>query len=550
MIQNAEMKSASPLDECNTLINDTVERIKELYISDPIPWVLGYSGGKDSTATLQLVWEALEQLKAEGKAQKEVNVISSDTLVENPLVAMWVEKSLKRINQTAIDEGLPISAHKLTPKLQDRFWANLIGKGYPAPRNKFRWCTSRLKINASNEFIEAISAQYGEAIILLGTRKSESQVRKVRMEAHEESKLNTRADVGLKESSPSQRIWSFEPIAEWDTDTVWMYLTKRTNPWGVSNKELMNLYRGATEGGECPIVLDKDTPSCGDSRFGCYVCTLVSEDKSMNAMIANDAEKDWMYPLVEIRNELEVNGATQEEKIIKLRRDKGNRDFRRMNGKLTVHISKHGADIVPGPYLQEFREHLLKKLLKAQEHIRAFGPPEVSNIELIDLEELEFIRNIWVNEKHEVEDNLPKIYEDATGRAYPGPNIDRHPLLSSNNLNVLKQYTDSLGGDEGKRVYGMIRSLWHTEVRHQQYVKRVTLKKELRRTLERTRFATFDDAKRFALDAERHKRRLELENNTSLDKSEAEQLKSEIEILTRSRKQPGYSSLILTVESD
>ena len=550
MTHSAGINTASPLDEYNTLVNDAIERIKSLYISDPIPWVLGYSGGKDSTATLQLVWEALEQLKTEGKATKEVNVICSDTLVENPLVAMWVEKSLKSINQTAIDKGLPISAHKLTPKLQDRFWANLIGKGYPAPRNKFRWCTSRLKINASNEFLEDITALYGEAIILLGTRKSESAARKARMEAHEESKLNTRADVGLKESSPSQRIWSFEPIADWDTDTVWMYLTKKVNPWGVSNKELMSLYRGATEGGECPVVLDKDTPSCGDSRFGCYVCTLVSEDKSMNAMIANDAEKDWMYPLVEIRNELEVNGATQEEKVIKLRRDKGNRDFRRMNGKLTVHISKHGADLVPGPYVQEFREYLLKKLLKAQEHIRTYGPSEVKDIKLIELDELEFIRNIWVNEKHEVEDNVPRIYEDATGRPYPGPTISRHPLLSNKNLEILKQYTNSLGESEGARVYEMLRSLWHTEVQHQKYVKRVTLKKELRKTLEQTRFATFDDAKKFALDAERHKRKLELENNTTLDESEAEQLKSEIEILTRSRKQPGYSSLILAVEPE
>lgn len=550
MMQNAGIEKASPLDEYNTLINNAVERIKALYTSDPIPWVLGYSGGKDSTATLQLVWEALEQLKAEGKANKRVNVISSDTLVENPLVAMWVEKSLKNINETAKDKGLPISAHKLIPKLEDRFWANLIGKGYPAPRNKFRWCTSRLKINASNDFINTISAQYGEAIILLGTRKSESQARKVRMESHEKSQLNTRADVGLKESNPSQRVWSFEPIADWDTDTVWMYLTKKANPWGISNKELMSLYRGATEGGECPVVLDKDTPSCGDSRFGCYVCTLVSEDKSMNAMIANDSEKDWMYPLVDIRNELEVNGATQEEKVIKLRRDKGNRDFRRMNGKLTVHISKHGADLVPGPYVQQFREYLLRKLLKAQEHIRAYGPPEVKTIELIDLDELEFIRNIWVNDKHEVEDNVPKIYEDATGRPYPGPSIGRHPLLSDKNLEVLKQYTNSLGEDEGARVYEMTRSLWHTEIQHQKYVKRVTLKKELRKILEQTRFATFDDAKKFALDAERHKRKLELDNNSTLNESEAEQLKSEIEILTRSRKQPGYSSLILAAEPE
>lgn len=550
MVNMVEVQSVSPLNEYEALVRGAVTKIKELYLADPIPWVIGYSGGKDSTATLQLVWEALQELKAEGQATKHVNVISTDTLVENPLVAMWVAKSLKNINLAAEAEDLPLSAHKLVPELTDRFWANLIGRGYPAPRNKFRWCTSRLKINASNNFIEAISSQYGEAIILLGTRKSESQTRKARMEAHEKSELNTRAQVGLKESDTSQRIWSFEPISEWDTDTVWMYLTKRRNPWGVSNKELMSLYRGATEGGECPVVLDKDTPSCGDSRFGCYVCTLVSEDKSMNAMIANDSEKDWMYPLVDLRNELEVNGTTQEEKVAKLRRDKGNRDFRRMNGRLTVHISRHGADLVPGPYTQQFREYLLKKLLTAQEYIRANGPEEVRNIELIDIDELEFIRRVWINDKHEVEDNLPKIYEEATGRKYPGASIRRHPLLSDSNLTALRGYTDSLGNGDGERVYEMIRSLWHIEVQHQKNVKRVNLKKELRKTVEQNRFANFDDAKKFALDAERHKRKLELDNNKSLSDEEVEKLRTEIDILTRSRKQPGYSSLILAVEAD
>ena len=65
------------------------------------------------------------------------------------------------------------------------------------------------------------------------------------------------------------------------------------------------MYQGASEGGECPLVVDTSTPSCGDSRFGCWVCTLVEKDKSMHAMIQNDAEKEWMLPLLELRNELD-----------------------------------------------------------------------------------------------------------------------------------------------------------------------------------------------------------------------------------------------------
>ena len=58
------------------------------------------------------------------------------------------------------------------------------------------------------------------------------------------------------------------------------------------------MYQGATSGGECPLVVDTSTPSCGTSRFGCWVCTLVDQDRSMEAMIANDEEKVWMTPLV------------------------------------------------------------------------------------------------------------------------------------------------------------------------------------------------------------------------------------------------------------
>ena len=40
------------------------DEIRELYLADAIPWVVGYSGGKDSSATLQLVWLAIRKLPA------------------------------------------------------------------------------------------------------------------------------------------------------------------------------------------------------------------------------------------------------------------------------------------------------------------------------------------------------------------------------------------------------------------------------------------------------------------------------------------------------
>ena len=110
-----------------------------------IPWVVGYSGGKDSSAVLQLIWLAIRDLPPENR-RKPIHVISTDTLVEQPVVAAWVEASHKKMSEAAQEQDMPITPHKLTPDIKDTFWVNLIGKGYPAPRKLFRWCTNRMKI--------------------------------------------------------------------------------------------------------------------------------------------------------------------------------------------------------------------------------------------------------------------------------------------------------------------------------------------------------------------------------------------------------------------
>lgn len=154
-------------------IASVIRQTQELYLSDTIPWVVGYSGGKDSTASLALIWTAVSQL-APHERIKPIYVISTDTLVENPIVSSWVTLSLDRMKHAADDQQLPILPHRLLPELSDRYWVNLIGRGYPAPRPKFRWCTSRLKINPSNAFIKRVVSENGEAVLVLGTRKAES----------------------------------------------------------------------------------------------------------------------------------------------------------------------------------------------------------------------------------------------------------------------------------------------------------------------------------------------------------------------------------------
>ncbi|OAI06228.1 sulfurtransferase DndC [Methylomonas methanica] len=528
-------------------IEDAKANVKQLYLSDQIPWVIGYSGGKDSTAILQLIWCALLELKRDDKCHKDVHVISTDTLVENPFVAMWVEKSLEHMKEATEQQGLPIIPHRLTPAVKDRFWVNLIGKGYPAPRYKFRWCTDRLKISPSNTFINSLVDQRGEAILVLGTRKAESTARSASMEYYENIETNTRKADGLTANGSLDRVWVYTPIAKWTNDDVWIYLNSVQNPWNFPNQDLMGMYQGATEGGECPLVVDKSTQSCGDSRFGCYVCTMVSEDKSMSAMIANDEEKEWMLPLLALRNEIDVNDANRDKKLDKLRRDKSRRDFRRMNGALTVHVSKHGADIVPGPYVQNFREELLEKVLEAQKAVQMLGPDQVKSLELLPLEELEEIRRIWLEEKLEVEDSLPGIYERVLGKAYPGKKRAHHPILNEQVLNKLKLYCSEHGDSDGL-MYQQIRSVTAIANNHKNQLRRANLANELNESLEKGAFYSLEEAKKFALERKRHELQIQLDNSPSLAPQDKDNLGEQIAIITRSINEHGYSSLLIETE--
>lgn len=453
-----------------TTVTDLIQQIQELYRADDIPWIVGYSGGKDSTSVLSLVWLALQRLQP-SERHKQVHVISTDTLVENPVVAAWVTSSLNTMRKAAADQELPITPHRLVPEVKDTFWVNLIGRGYPAPRHKFRWCTERLKIRPSNTFIRNMVKASGETIVVLGTRRAESASRGARMERL--SKQRVRDLLSPNVSLPNSLVYS--PIEDWTNDDVWLYLMQVDNPWSYDNRMLLNMYRGASADNECPLVVDTTTPSCGDSRFGCWVCTLVEKDKSMSAMIQNDEEKEWMKPLLELRNELDIAD------------DRHLRDFRRMDGR--VQLFYDGT--IPGPYTKSSRENWLLKLLSAQTWIRKNGPDDVKEIELITMEELHEIRRIWLMDKKEIEDSLPALFKLATGEDFPGAKGTLS--LSAEMLASLRE----LCGDDALH-YEMMRDLIATEQKFATMTRRKGLLEELEKSIKRSFYRDREDAIQFA----------------------------------------------------
>ncbi|MEH3107736.1 MAG: DNA phosphorothioation system sulfurtransferase DndC [Sphingomonas fennica] len=369
--------------------------VREIYLSDNRPWVVGYSGGKDSTTALQLIWAAISALPEEQRTKK-IYVISSDTLVETPVVSHYIDVSLERIAKAAVEQAMPIETHKVVPEVDKSFWVNLIGRGYPAPSRRFRWCTERLKIEPANDFIRSRVAEFGEVVMVLGVRRQESATRAQVMSLHkiEGSRLSRHSSL--------LNAFVYAPIAEFSTDDVWTYLLQNQSPWGNDNRDLVAMYRNAASG-ECPLVVDTSTPSCGNSRFGCWVCTVVERDKAMEAMI--DSGEEWLTPLLDYRDKL---AATQDPaKKLKYR------DYRRRTGK--VSFIGETDRVMPGPYTMDFRRELLRGLLETQRQVADEAPAGEAPI-LIHEAELHEIRRLWRTENGDWPDSVPRIVRDTLGK--------------------------------------------------------------------------------------------------------------------------------------
>lgn len=405
----------------NTL-QDLLDEIQYVYMSDERPWIIGYSGGKDSTVVTHLVYTMLKQLPAE-KRHKKVYIVSSDTLVENPLIKLYLDQMLRQIQIAADKEhdNLPIVVKKVTPEPDNSFWANIIGRGFPTPRTNgtFRWCTDRLKIAPSGKYIQSIiNEQDTEVVVLLGVRKAESAARRKRMEGREllGHLLNRHETI--------KRAFVYPAISELTTEDVWDILgsNQRRTAWGGDNNQLINLYAGA-DSGECPFAgissKDKQQQSCGQSRFGCWVCTVVKEDKSLNGFIRSGHRE--LKPLAQFRRWL-MDIRDQDEYREKKRRDG------------TIYHTKNN-ELGYGPFTWEARQMILRRLLKTQIKM---------NYELITIEELQAIDRIWDEEKDISRRTLVDLYFEETGTHLPWDEL-KCPLFDESTQEKIAHYAKDNG---------------------------------------------------------------------------------------------------------
>jgi len=331
-----------------------------------------------------------------------------------------MHSSSNSINEAAKRDRLNILATVIYPEEDQTFWSRVIGLGYPTPEPPgFRWCTERLKINPMNTYVNERIKESGEIIILLGVRKGESLTRQKTITAREiEGKL-----LNMHNDIPNAYVYN--PITEIPNDLVWEFLLKGNckSPWGTDMKYLFNLYQGENLGEEKSVLgeVDRDKiPVTGNSRFGCWCCTMVKEDKSLQNFINKSVgeEKRILTLLRDFRN-----------KLLEMREDSTLRDSKRRNG--TVYRKADGT-LGLGPFTLDARRKILEGLLDLENQ---------TGLELITIGELKVIDRMWDEEGDLSCRRLVDSYYKVKGKKLPWDDY-KTPRFDPEAISAIEEVAD------------------------------------------------------------------------------------------------------------
>ncbi|TVL47446.1 phosphoadenosine phosphosulfate reductase domain-containing protein [Shewanella algae] len=340
------------MEKLQKSINATIEQLR----IDDNPWIVGFSGGKDSSLVIQVLISALCKIPV--NKRKKLYVFYCDTGVEIPVLKNYIKDTLYRIETESRALGVDISVKAIKPPIKDRYFVKVIGRGYPPPTNIFRWCTDRLRIDPIQTAIKQYVGEK-EATVILGTRFSES------IERDKILKTNALENPYLFKQQGHQKTTLFCPIVDFTTEDVWEGLHCIDGVAAIDLHHISKIYKEIS--GECPIIRLPETNPCSKGRFGCWTCTVVRKDKASKNLISNGYTS--LEPLYEFR-----------EWLLSIRDDI---EFR-------CTVRRNGMDGL-GPFRLSAREIILEKLIDAQ---------ETSRHNLISDEELTEIYNLWELDKN------------------------------------------------------------------------------------------------------------------------------------------------------
>lgn len=338
MDQGSEDKGGflAHLAESTTVLEDIVNKGYD-------HWIITFSGGKDSTSTLIIALEAALNL---AELVKRIDLVYANTQVEIPVIEQYALGFLAHIQHFERLTSLPLHCHVVSPSVEESFWVCLLGKGYPPPHQQFRWCTRRLKIAPVEDALRSY-IQPNRTVILTGVRFGESRSRDNRLYQSCSRGGECGQGVWLEYSSRLQAMY-LAPIVDWRECDVWDFLNFYAPSLGYPTEHLeTSVYNGR------------------ETRFGCWMCTVVRQDKAMEKITALP---QWSHlkPLLDFRQHVREITSNLDSRVS------------RSNGK-------------PGRLTVEIRKSLLEKLLTLQEQMC---------MALISPEEVAAIHGLWRVEKY------------------------------------------------------------------------------------------------------------------------------------------------------
>ncbi|NVJ53445.1 MAG: phosphoadenosine phosphosulfate reductase family protein [Campylobacteraceae bacterium] len=365
---------------------NAIEILKHYYLTDPRPFCVAYSGGKDSSVIVYLTIKMLIQLiKENKKLSKKVLIINSNTLAELPPVLKHLESSLKSIQNYADKYNLNIEVKEVTPEIKNSLNVQLLGVGMPPPSNQLRWCTDKLKVFPIDKEITS-NFPTGEFISVIGTRRDESFSRDARIEKKTVKGTNLKLNDRYKKAS------NLMPIEDWSTKDVWEYLFKQTNEL-LNVDFLWKIYSDASgkDTKECTFVgaggkhIEEGKIGCGVSRFGCWQCYMVRDnDKSLDGLMKSGYENVDLYKQYRDEYWKETQRGWEYTRDPYSHRHQG----QELYNKGGEDNPKYGMTMPKGITLK-IRQKFLKKLLKLQSRL---------DEEIITEKEIILIQKRWVLE--------------------------------------------------------------------------------------------------------------------------------------------------------
>ena len=236
----------------------------QAYGADRSTWVVGFSGGKDSTATVTFIDWAIGQ----GLIQRPKNLILvySDTLMELPSLEDSAHRLMAHLQSRGWQIRCSVPALETKPTTVERFFVTMLGRGYPPPHNRFRWCTKRMKTAKIDQIYQSIADEYGSDFLGIdGIRKGESAARDSLILA---SCSTDDGECGQGWFHNTTHGAKLSPILHWRVCQVWEWNILAWIEHNYPVNGMMQTY------GADAYVDDIEEPL--SARTGCIGCPLVT----------------------------------------------------------------------------------------------------------------------------------------------------------------------------------------------------------------------------------------------------------------------------------